>query len=141
MFALQAMVLSYIIRFTCSLHNLTFPLNFNQYHAPAAQPFLLPSSCQACGLKGGPCMPFQRQRDEKWCMATLRKGYPWYQVWIPSGLDRLDVRSCISLFLRSPYFSINFLMKVVPCVARPIINKMFGNDKFPTLYSEGPKGM
>ena len=98
MFALQAMVFSYIIRFTCSLHNLTFPLNFNQYHALAAQPFMLPSSCQACGLKGGPCMPFQRQRDEKWCMATLRKGYPWYQVWIPSGLDRLDVRSCISLF-------------------------------------------
>ena len=32
-------------------------------------------------------------------------------------------------------------MKVVPCVARPIINKMFRNDKFLTLYSEGPKGM
>src|SRR3954465_11299828 len=86
-------------------------------------------------------MPFQRKMEEKWCMATLHEGYPWYQVWIPSGLERLDVIYCISLFLLSSYLSINFLMKVVPCVARPIINKLFGNDKFLTLYTEDPKGL
>src|SRR4051812_37959170 len=32
-------------------------------------------------------------------------------------------------------------MKVVPCVARPIINKMFGNNNFLTLYTDNPKGL